>query len=587
MIERLMRKYAVLLTVLAALAAVIAAPYLIPENPDSAVFRSGAFGMLLAAGCAFPVHRALKQHSLRQLIYGCVFSLMLTVCMAIGNELRFYDQLLPGMGSMLRRFTVPVLAAPLLGCLVSYIFALAPAGSGKKQLHVPWAAYFLLFALSYTLVLLAFYPGVIAYDFEHEFMQYTTGEYQAAHPVFHTLFLGMIYELGHAVFGSLTAGAALYSAVQLTLLAAMYAYACVFLQRRIHCPLVMACISALFALMPFHGVLAISTAKDPLFTGLCVLLCLWLWETAEDPDAFFASRLRILRMGVCCLLMALIRHNGVFAYVPACLCVLLLCHSRRARAALICAAMIAGAVVLPKGLEALMQARKTPSSEMMSIPCQQLLRTAARADLPEQERTEIGAWFSQAMHRYNPHCADAAKGGNFDFARYQADPGAYWRMYLHYAKAQPRVYIEAFLENCAALWNPDDTSHTESLAGEEYDPVYLLTTYYYGDRFDIQPRSLLPKLRSVIYDSTHHAKHHDTLLLAQLFCPATYSFLLLLTTMLLLYRREKHLALCTLPLWGIFISLLFSAGIFIRYAYPLMTATPLLFALTVFAKRKA
>ena len=585
---QLIRKHARLLAVLSALMAIIAAPYLVPESPDSPVFRSGFLALLLMLAAISPVHHALSRHSLRALVYGCCFAAVFMVALGLGNELRFYDQLLPGMGSLIRRFAVPVMASPLAGCLFSYAFACIPEQREKASLRIPYLAYFLLFAACYTLVMLAFYPGVICYDFEHEYAQYTTGVYQAAHPVFHTLFLGFIYHLGKAIFGSLTAGAALYSMVQLLLLAAIYAYACTFIQRRINRPMVMLALSACFALLPFHGVLAISTAKDPLFTGLCVLLCLWLWEIAENPDAFLANRWHIARMALCCLLMDLLRHNGVFAYIPGCLAIIFLCRSKRIRALVLCCAMIACALIIPTGLETLMHAQKTPSSELMSIPCQQLLRTAARADIPEDERTEIGAWFSQAMHRYNPHCADAAKGGNFDFPRYQANPGEYWSMYLHYAKAQPRVYIEAFLENCAALWNPDDTSHTEALAGEQYDHVYLITDYFYEEgRFDLHPDSKLPKLKALIFDSTHHADHQQALLLAQLFCPATYSFLLLLTTLLLFFRREKRLALCLLPLWGILVSLLFCAGIFIRYAYPLMTVVPLMFVLAYFGRRNA
>ena len=581
-----LKRYALFLAAAAVLSALVATPSLVPENPDSPVFRSGTFALVLMLGAIQPVFSALKKHSLSSLIYGFSFAFVFLLCLGLGNELRFYDQLLPGFGSFVRRFAVPVLATPMTGCLVSYVFAYLPACKKESSLQIPFAAYFLLFAISYTLVMLAFYPGVICYDFEHEYAQYTSGVYQAAHPVFHTLFLGGIYHLGKAIFGSLTAGAALYSTVQLLLLAAAYAYACTFIQRRIHRPLVMLLLSFCFAFLPFHGVMAISTAKDPLFTALCVLLCLWLWEIAEDPCAFLADKRRILRMGICCLLMSFLRHNGVFAFIPGCLSIIVLCKDKRIRAVAVCSVIIASAVLLPKGLERLMHAQKTPSSEMMSVPCQQLLRTAARADIPQEERSEIGAWFSQAMHRYNPHCADAAKGGNFDFARYQADPGAYWSMYLRYAKSQPRVYIEAFLENCAALWNPDDTSHTEALAGEEYDHVYLITDYYYEEgRFDLHPDSKLPSLRKIIYDSTHHADHQDILLLAQLFCPATYSFLLLLTTLLLMHRKEGRLALCTLPLWGIFLSLLFSAGIFIRYAYPLMASVPLLFVLAAFSRR--
>ena len=586
MLQSIIRKYAGILTTLAVLSAAIASPFLIPENPDSPVFRSGTFALLLLIAAAFPVYQAFRNHSLRSLVYGIAFSLVFCICLGVGNEFRYYDQLLPGFGSLIRRFAVPVLAAPLVGCLFSFVFSYSPQQKNIK-LRIPYAAYFLLFATCYTLVMLAFYPGVVNYDFIHEYTQYTTGIYQAAHPVFHTLFLGLVYDLGLALFGTLTEAAAFYSTIQLLLLAAMFAYACVYIQQRIDHPLIILLLSAGFAFLPFHGVLAVSTTKDPLFTGLCMLLCLWLWEITSDPDAFLNNRIHILRMCICCLLMSLLRHNGLFAFIPGCLAIVLLCRNKKGKAILICTGIIALSMIVPRGLETLMHAQKTPSSEMMSVPCQQLLRTAARADIPENERFEIGAWFSQAMHRYNPHCADAAKGGNFDFARFQADPKSYWSMYLHYAKEQPRVYIEAFLENCVALWNPDDTSHTEALAGEEYDHVYLLTAYVYEDLFDIHPQSKLPRLRKFLYDSTHHADHQNTLLLAQLFCPAIYSHLLLLTTLLAFYRRERRLALCTLPMWGIFFSLLFAAGIFIRYAYPLMTTVPLLFALIVFGKRHA
>ena len=39
-------------------------------------------------------------------------------------------------------------------------------------------------------------------------------------------------------------------------------------------------------------------------------------------------------------------------------------------------------------------------------------------------------------------------------------------------------------------------------------------------------------------------------LYAQLFKPSTYVYLMLALTLLLLYRRERRWALCTLPVWA-------------------------------------
>lgn len=580
----ILRQKSAVFALLAVLAAAVAAPYLIPENPDSATFRSGTFGLLLLAAAFVPVRASLSRADGRALCYGFAFAFVFALCLSLGSELTVYDQLLPGAGSLIRRLAVPVLATPLLGALISPVFCWTPRARARSGRGLPFAAYFLLFALCYGAVLLALFPGVISYDFMHEIAQFQSGVYEAAHPVFHTMLLGSLYALGEAVFGSMTAGAALYSAVQLLLLAAMYAGAMVFLQRRVPSRLAVAAIAAGFALLPFHGVLAVSTAKDPLFSGLCVLLCVQLWSIAEAPDAFLASRGRMARFALTCLGLALLRHNGVFAFAPACAALPLLCRGARRRAALLCAASLALCALVPRGLEAATGAVSIPSSELMSVPCQQLMRTASRAGLPDEEFDELSAWFTGQIDRYRPHCADPAKGGNFDFARYQANPAAFWSMTLRYAKAHPRVFLEAFLENAAGIWNPGDTSHAHALSTEDYDFIYLNTTYIFPEgEYDIAPRSLLPALQRLLYRSTHNARHENVPFLAQLFCPAIYTFGLLLATLRLCCKRRGALALCTLPLWGIFLSLLFSAGIFVRYAYPLMAGVPVLLALALAA----
>lgn len=580
---KLIRKFSAPLTLVTLLSAAYAAPYLLPADPDSAVFRSGVLGLILLFACAAPVTSALRTQSMRALIYGTAFGFAFAAALSLGSELAFYDRLLPGMGSMIRRLCVPVMITPLFGALSSYLFAFAPPAPKQDRRGVPFLYFFAAFALCYALVLLAFYPGVVRYDFEHEIRQYQTGAFEAAHPVFHTLFLGSLYRLGEALFGSMTAGAALYSAVQLLLLAALYAWGCAFVSRRV--PLgVSLVLAACFALLPFHGVMAVSTAKDPLFAGLCAALCLMIWEIAEDPAAFLASRMKQARLIACCALLALLRRNGVFAFLPACAAGLLLTRGLWRRSLPVWALALVLSFALPMGLDMAVQASSAPSSEMMAIPCQQLMRTAAHGDLPQADYDEISTWFSGAIHRYHPHNADPAKGGNFDFARYQADPGAYWRMYLKYAARHPRIYVEAFLENCAGLWYPDDVSHATQVAGEAYDFVYLMTDYEYEpDRYDIHRRSLLPKLKSLIYDYTHHNAAQETPVLAQLFCPAVYVFALLFLSLRLCCKGRGRFALCALPLWGIWLSLLFSAGVFIRYAYPLMAAAPMLLTLALYA----
>lgn len=579
-----LKKHSALIALLILLPAAYAAPYLLPSDPDSAVFRNGTLSALFLFSAWYPVRHALRTHSLRSILYGCVFAAFFSLCLGLGSELSFYGYLLPGMGSLLRRLAVPCMITPLLGTLFSYVFSRVGSFVPGKPLCLPWWMFFVFLTACYLPVFLAFYPGVIAYDFEHEIRQFTTGIYEAAHPVFHTLFLGLLYRLGEALGGSMTAGAAMYSIVQLLLFASILAWVCSFLSCRLPWPATLL-FTLCTALLPFHSVLAVSTSKDPLFGSLCAMLCALLFTAIEDPVAFLTNRRRVIHFIACCLVMALIRRNGVFAIIPASLVLFIVCKHHRRKAAAICTATLVLCLCAPSALNVAVSAHSAPSTELMSVPCQQLMRVAARGDIPQEEYDEIAPWFSNAIARYRSHCADPAKGGNFDLSRYQEDPDEFLSMYFKYAKKYPRIYLEAFLENCAGLWNPDDVSHSNSLAGESYDYVYLITEYMYKpERYAIQPHSLLPGLKNVLYDFTHHSKHQQLPVLAQLFCPATYTFLLLLATLFAFYKKQYRLSACTLPLWGIWTSLLFSAGIFVRYAYPLMAAVPVALLLILFAK---
>ena len=153
----------------------------------------------------------------------------------------------------------------------------------------------------------------------------------------------------------------------------------------------------------------------------------------------------------------------------------------------------------------------------------------------------------------------------------------------------PRIYIEAFLENCAGLWNPDDTSHAHSLSSEQWDYVYLKSENIIPDILTqtwggIEATSCFPAYRDLLFSVAHHARHEKIPFLSLLFRPSFYVYLLLLSTLRLFHQGQKRRAISLLPIWGIFLSLLFSACILIRYAYPIMSAVPVMFALAFFAK---
>ena len=62
------------------------------------------------------------------------------------------------------------------------------------------------------------FPGSFAYDVPYQLRQVVTGAYSTHHPLLHTLLLGGLLQLGRAL-GNIDIGAAIYTAVQMGLLA--------------------------------------------------------------------------------------------------------------------------------------------------------------------------------------------------------------------------------------------------------------------------------------------------------------------------------------------------------------------------------
>ena len=151
-IYSLIRRYASALALLTVLMGLFAAPYLIPENPDSEVFRTGTLGTLLMLFCYFPVQQTLQKARARMLVSCMVLGWLFAAALGIGSELLVYEGLLPGMGSMLRRIAVPFMAAPLLGTLAARLMLLRESTHplAGRTLNLPMWGYMLILIACWT-----------------------------------------------------------------------------------------------------------------------------------------------------------------------------------------------------------------------------------------------------------------------------------------------------------------------------------------------------------------------------------------------------------------------------------------------------
>ena len=570
----LIRKYATPLTLIAILFSAIAAPFLLPESPDSPVFRSGTLALILLMACFQPVSYALRHADLRTLACSAVFGLLFASSLSLGAELRFYGGLLPGMGSMIRRLAVPVLATPLLSGLAARMMLLRPRA--EKRLQLSMGVYMAILLLCWLPLLIAYYPGMFNYDFHTEYQQFLDGTWDARHPLLYIVITYAFYALGRALDNP-TLGILLVSLIRMITFAAALAYSCTFVQRRAPRWVPFAAVG-LYGLLPVFSVMAVSSAKDTPFAAAVLVLSLLSWEALESPETFFSSRRKMIIFIISILFTWHMRKNGIAVLLMLPLLIAAIKGYQR-KMFILCTAGIACSALLAFGMNAILHPVDQPSFQTYSLPAQQLVRAYHLGSMTEDEKEELRSWYvdSDWGLQLLPHLADAAKG-SLDPQKLEADRRAFMDLWARVGRKNVRVYTEAFLMLNMGSWYPDDTSHSTVYQPYGLDKGYLQTDEYDLSASGISKPNRLPAVRQLLEKICRRNAYQKYPVIAQLLCTATPFWLIIFSCAALIARRKTFLlpaAAGTLALW---LSYLLGPCTLARYMLPLFCLAPVIAA---------
>ena len=297
----------------------------------------------------------------------------------------------------------------------------------------------LAMAVCYLPSLAVHFPGSFAYDVPYQLEQVASGAYSTHHPLLHTLFLGGCVNLGRRL-GSASAGAALYTALQMALLAGCFALTCASLSRQSGARAArLAC--AFFALYPLHMLMAVNATKDVLFSG-CFALSLALVREVLCCGGL-SPRRQALLAGACAL-SVLLRNN--MAYALGAFAAFLLLAGRR-KPAVFLALTLACGVGFNALLASALGAVPGDPREMLSWPIQQIARVSCleREKLTDAEKEAVDDLLPQMVWKqYDPTVSDPVKFG-FRTERLKADPAKYASLCVKLLQKCPQCSLDAVL----------------------------------------------------------------------------------------------------------------------------------------------
>jgi len=567
------KKYSTLLTALALLMAAVAAPYMIPENPDSAVFRSGTLGLLLLAGCALPIKEAFSRADRRQLLVSLAFGYLFALALSLGSELFIYHGLLRGFGSFVRRMVVPVLAAPLFGGLCCRL-SLLPAEAGKQTLRLPLWGYALILFLCWIPLLLAYYPGMLNYDFPGEFGQHLESSYSNIHPLLHSAVMNRVIALGEMLH-SRSFGVLLYTLLQMGFFAFSLGYSCAFVQRRGAPLFVVLLMLALYAFHPIFSVMALSMTKDTLFAAAILAFSLLTWELLESPESFFKSRGKCALYVFCAVNAALMRNNGIFALALMLPGLIIALRGMRRKAILLSCACTAACLLTTGILTLLFSPETLPSFQFYSLPAQQLVRAYNSDRMSDEDKAEIASWYTAPEGLIvHEHLADGAKG-YLDRPRIQQEGAAFLGLWGKHLAAHGHEYMEAFLMLNVGSWYPDDLSHSTIYPDASWnDKGYLQTQEYDMTEYDIHTACFLPQVKALFERICRRNEYQKYPVISILFNTAVPFWCLMLACALLIAKRQTRYLPAILGCLGLWLSYLLGPCTLPRYILPLFCLAP-------------
>ncbi len=575
----LIRKHATVLAALSVLLCAVAAPYLIPENPDSPIFRSGTLGLILLTGCFMPVHAAYRRADRRTLTVSLCLGFLFALALSLGSELFIYDGLVRGLGSFVRRAAVPLLAAPLFGGLIaSALQAKFPHG---KPLHLPLPVFALILFVCWLPLLLAYFPGMLNYDFPGQYSQHLDQQYSSIHPLLHSALCNGIITLGESLH-SRTFGVLLMSLLQMALFALALGYSCTFVQRRgAPAPVTLAML-ALYALHPVFSVMALSMTKDTLFAAAIVVLSLLAFELIEAPEAFLRSKRRCALFVLCAIGSGLLRNNGVFVLALLLPSIVLATRTKRKATALLCGAGVAGCLTVTLALTLLLSPSSLPSFQLYSLPAQQLVRAYNSERMSEADRDEIRSWYTDEQGLVvHAHLADSAKG-YLDRERIASEGGDFLRLWARLAPDYAQEYIEAFLMLNIGSWYPDDLSHSTIYPDVSWnDKGYLQTQEFEVE--GIETTCFLPAVRDFYEQICRRNAYQDMPVISVLFCTATPFWALLFAAAAFIAKRQTRALAAWAGVMGLWLSYLLGPCTLPRYTLPLFCLAPAMLGLALCA----
>lgn len=332
-----------------------------------------------------------------------------------------------------------------------------------------WLGYSFIMILFWIPVLIIYFPGIVPEDATVSIAM-VLGDlpWDNHFPVFYSLIAGGCVYIGR-LLGNPNLGVFFYSVLQMVSMALILGYVLEWLQRRMHKMLVWFSL-AFFCGAPVFGNYAIVMWKDPWYSGLLLLLSLFLYDRAVVEKEALPEKRNLFQYGLLCLLICLMRNNGIYIVILISACLVVYYRKQVKKVALTCAVTILLTYVITGPVYQAVFSAENLFVEAVGVPLQQMVRVVVqKGEMTDEDREFLDHLMPMEKYQeyYNPFLVDPVKWApEFQTEYLDAHKAEFFKTWFSLLKRNFGTYVEQYLMETYGFWHIGGDTSYEFVKGQ-------------------------------------------------------------------------------------------------------------------------
>lgn len=442
----------------------------------------------------------------------------------------------------------------------------------------------LLLVLCWSPYFLTYFPGNLSADSYSSIAQTIGAEALSNHhPVMFTALVGFCIKVC-SLFGGLESGVAVFSALQMVILALTLSY-CLGWMKKMGIQLIVRVGALLFfAFSPLIGMYSITMWKDILFSCWVLLLAMVLYDLVLDDSSCYVIKGSVLfKIALLCVLIAFGRNNGIYIITAVFLTLLIYSRKMWKRLVPVFGAVLAAVILIQGPGYSALSIQKGSFAEAVGIPLQQIAYTVKYDGKITEEQKEFLEQIiplEDMKKAYDPTISNGIKfHENFDDEFLEAHKKELIIVWAQILINNPADYIKAYCMQTMGFWQVDTIGYTYAYGADDYW-IHINSTNIIDKVLGIDLTDLIQNKLPMLYNTAPFVN--------LLFSTAAPAWFLFVGVLVLIIQNRKKMIISLIPLivlWGTIMIATPTHGEF-RYVFGLNLAIPFIATVILSNKNK-